>query len=196
MKGGIRPHTSLLAVIFMGRLVLLIQIMLLFQVKGVTQSMETNHHDTSLVAKDYNTLKSKVFQLTQSHKFAEAALICDQFLNSYPADSLVNYISGTIYFDLKKYDIALNDFNRAKEGRLHQRELYYLSGLCNYYLVNDQSAIDDFKKALDFGEDPQTIFLIGVCSNNLKSKSGCGLIKRAIDLGFPDQGGVYKSDCN
>lgn len=179
----------------MGRLILLIQLMLLFPLKGETQSIGTNHNDTSLVTKDYYTLQSKVFQLVQSGKFVQAAAVCDNFLNSYPGDSLVNYISGTIYFDLKKYDKALEYFNHAKKGRLYKREVYYLSGLCNYYLVHDQLAIDDFEKALDFGEDPQTIFLIGVCNNNLRPRTGCPQIKRAIDLGFPDQGGVYRSDC-
>ena len=67
----------------------------------------------------------------------------ENFVNAY-----IN--RGICYYQINKYDNALNNINKLiNEKKYKKNEIYLLRGLCLYYKKMVSKSIDDFKKVIN-----------------------------------------------
>ncbi|MBX2955626.1 MAG: tetratricopeptide repeat protein [Cyclobacteriaceae bacterium] len=127
----------------------------------------------------------------------EALNECKKYLLKYPEDESINLLTGAILVEKKEYAASLP--NLTKSIRLNNKESFFLYGVANYYLANDQVAIEALQKTLSFNpsqnEEMEIHFMIGVCKNNIQTGSGCADIKKAISMGLHDASSTYNEDC-
>ena len=80
-------------------------------------------------------------------------------------DTLVDvyYNRGLSYFNLKKYEEAIKDFDKVIELSPDKSNAYYNRGHSKSYLGQYEEGIKDFKKVLEFNEDDaEAIYYIGL----------------------------------
>lgn len=120
------------------------------------------------------------------------------YLSYFPNDIDLNYIIAVYFFEQKDYKSALRHIEKCK-ANLKTKGMYYLSGMINYYLVNDKEAINDLTIALKLNptgeEEGLFYYTIGLCKNNIKPKSGCKEILKAIQKGSEDAKRNYSVEC-
>lgn len=121
-----------------------------------------------------------------------------RYLKHFPEDETSNLMAGAILFDKKEYKNALPYLIKSKANS-ESKDAYLLSGMCHYFLVHDQQAIDDLTQALKLNptqpEEAEIYYFIGICKNNLNPKSGCNDIRKAIEKGFADAQKTFKQEC-
>ncbi|MGC3945709.1 MAG: hypothetical protein QM762_14510, partial [Chryseolinea sp.] len=120
------------------------------------------------------------------------------YLKYFPMNERTNYIAGTALFMKKDYKTALQYVDKCKT-KPTIKTVYKLSGLCHYYLVHDQQAIEDLTKYLSLNvtqsEEAEAYYTIGICKNNVEPKSGCREIALAIEKGLTDAQLNYDDEC-
>lgn len=120
-----------------------------------------------------------------------------QFIKHRPLDEDVNLILGGYYFFTKEYETALKYLDKAKQ--LKTKEVYKLTGLAHYYLVHDKRAIENLTQVFNFdltqAEEADMYYIIGICKNNIKPKSGCLDFEEAIKRGQVSARTTFGEDC-
>ena len=123
---------------------------------------------------------------------------CRRYLETFPNDTELNYIIAVYFFEQKDYKSTLRHVWKCKAS-LKTKGVYYLSGMTNYYLVNDKDAINDLTIALKLNptneEEGLFYYTIGLCKNNITPKSGCNEILKAIQKGSEDAKRNYSVEC-
>ena len=123
---------------------------------------------------------------------------CQVYLNHFPNDIQINYFIAVYFFEQKDYISTLKHVTKCK-AELKTKEMYYLSGMTNYYLVKDEEAINDLTVALKLNptseEEGLFYYTIGLCKNNIKPKSGCKEILKAIEKGSENAKKIYPFEC-
>jgi tetratricopeptide (TPR) repeat protein len=145
-----------------------------------------------------NAIKNRAIVNSQIGDVETTLKDTNHYLKYFPLDPNINLIVGTIYFDRKDYKNALQYLDKSKAS-LKTKQVYILSGMSHFFLVQDQKAIDDLSQVLNFtltqSEAAEIYYIIGLCKNNIKPKSGCGDIIMAVKLGQPDAKRNYKEEC-
>lgn len=146
-----------------------------------------------------NAIKNRAIVNSQINDTQAALKDASHYLEYFPMDENINLIVGTLYFDMKDYENALQYFDKSKL-KLKTKEVYHLSGVSHYYLAHDQQAINDltqvFKFSLTQSEEAELYYLIGICKNNVAAKSGCMDIKKAIEKGQLDAKRIFNEQCD
>jgi tetratricopeptide (TPR) repeat protein len=145
-----------------------------------------------------NAIKNRAIVNSQIGDIENALKDSNHYLKYYPLDEHINLIVGAISFDKKEYTTALQYLNKCKVN-LKTKEVYKLSGMSNYFLVQDKQAINDLTQLLEFdltqSEEAEAYYIIGICKNNITPKSGCRDIKIAIEKGQADARRNYTEEC-
>lgn len=171
-------------------------------VKIEMEDLESALNDLNRVviidSSDLIAIKNRAIVNFQLNNLDTSLSDVNTYLKKYPKDAEVNLIAGGIFFEMKDYKTALQYLNSCKD-KIKTMEAYRASGLTNYYLVNDQQAINDLKIALSLSptqaEEAELYYIIGVCKNNLNPKSGCNELSKAIEKGLADAKRTYSEDC-
>ena len=106
------------------------------------------------------------------------------------------FIKGQILLGEKKFNAAVDCFNECAAKKMKDHNLYFLRGMANYYLAHNEAAISDFTKYLEMdSSNAQVYYLIGICKNDIKPKTGCDYLKKAYAMGFKQASGMLDEQC-
>ena len=136
----------------------------------VTKTQELENAST------YNYLISQGVLL--SHKDPQSALECfskaselfPKNVEPFCYQAKVQVLLASEKNELKFAEKAKSNLDKAIEMRDSESELYFLRGLCLYYLERDSDAIEDFETAIDKAEDNMAYHFLcrGFCYARVK----------------------------
>ena len=113
--------------------------------------------------KDVKILGKVIFACIQLKKYEEAIYYINEQIYLQPKTSHISYYNrANSYLLLKKYDLAINDFDRAIEIDNSTAHFYFTRGLCYFEMKNPKSC-DDWKVALEKGFDKAAEYIDKYC---------------------------------
>lgn len=92
-------------------------------------------------------------------QFKEAIDSYNRALLESPTDSWDDYVNrGNAWSELGEYEKALNDYNKALEIKPHYNEAYYNRGIVFEKQEKKGEAVEEFKKAYEYGLRSQLLY--------------------------------------
>ncbi len=125
-------------------------------------------------------IREKGLELIKSKNYKEAGKVLDQCLKQDSKDHLCWYYRGIVSLRARNYHYALECFEKALSLR-GRFEYYKLKGITYLEMLEFENAIHEFNRALNFKEESEVYFYIGVCHVFLDDHNAKIYMKKAYE---------------
>ena len=118
---------------------------------------------------DLSSLIQKAYEFDDLEDYSKAIYFYNQAINlnddgENSIDSSIYYSRGRCYWRLKKYEEAIDNFDKAIDLNPNDDRYFYIRGLCYDELKKYEEAIDNFDKAIDLNpNDDRYFYFRGLC---------------------------------
>ncbi|TVL67627.1 hypothetical protein A9X74_12395 [Brachyspira hyodysenteriae] len=121
-------------------------------------------------------LKTKIHKLILEKKFTEIIKLCDEAIEKDDKDEYAYFIRANCYFDLKNYDMVIENLNKSIELNPNNEKAYFNRGFIESNLEMYEESINDYTKVTELNpNDEKAYFNRGLIKSNLE------MYKEAID---------------
>ncbi|HIQ36459.1 MAG TPA: tetratricopeptide repeat protein [Desulfocapsa sulfexigens] len=130
---------------------------------------------------EFKNLFSHACNLQETGQLADALLVYDELLASFPGSPLIHYNCGLAFFDLKNYSKAESHYEKAVAGAPEDPDIHYNRGLNFRRLLRFEDAAKSFEDACKSGDTTVDIlYNLALCHQDLEEFSEAARIYRII----------------
>ena len=149
-------------------------------------------------------LEKKVFiqdilnQCSMEDAINEKVFYINKIIERYKKDQIGYLYRASIYLEFKKYDEAIEDFDRTLQINSNNKEAYRGKGVCLARKGCYYEAIQNYKKAIEIDKDYEVVYYnMGICYSRLKEYSkAIKSYTKALDLDQTDISAYYNRGRN